>query len=78
MPDWLYGGRGNDVIIGNGEYTDIMYGNEGNDLLIDSGILGDLYGGKGRDTCVYDNIDSVSVIHNCEKRLTASEYYDDS
>ncbi|WP_367618117.1 type I secretion C-terminal target domain-containing protein [Vibrio sp. Y20_XG_PY13] len=49
--DTLYGGEGNDVILG-GEDDDILYGDEGSDVLIGEAGSDTLYGGEGDDVLI--------------------------
>lgn len=52
--DLLYGGRGDDALVGNGAnyLTDKLFGEEGNDTLIDSGGAALMLGGANDDTYV--------------------------
>lgn len=47
--DFLYGGRGNDVLIGLGS-DDFLYGQQGNDGLYGGDLVDHLFGGVGHDT----------------------------
>lgn len=55
LPVTLYGGAGNDILIG-GEAGDTLYGGAGNDILVGGGGLSDgtntLYGGDDRDILI--------------------------
>jgi len=60
-PCYLYGGEGNDTLIGSLGYGDFLYGENGDDSLWSYGDgYGDtLDGGDGNDNALYDSPDTV-------------------
>ncbi|ODT65009.1 MAG: hypothetical protein ABS75_33180 [Pelagibacterium sp. SCN 63-23] len=56
----LYGGAGNDLLVGS-DYYDYLFGGDGNDTLIGMGNGDHYYGGAGADTFVFMTTDELSI-----------------
>jgi hypothetical protein len=60
LPAWLYGGAGNDVLIGGGGYN-ILLGGTGNDILIGGRGRNLIIGGSGSDLLVSNRGESIMI-----------------
>ncbi|RFC81240.1 Ig-like domain-containing protein, partial [Acinetobacter sichuanensis] len=68
--DWIYGGLGNDILLGGGGQS-FLYGEEGDDILnAQGGSTSALRGGAGNDTYIFDRSD---VYKNSNQLITIDD-----